>query len=425
MPKQFIKLFDGKSLFQMTVERNSKVCGDFLMVAGREQYFMAMDQLDELSSFETFRARFLLEPTGRNTAPAIAMACMSLEKDEIVLVTPSDHLIKDEVAYAEVLNQAQSFAQKDQLVTFGITPDFAETGFGYIEADGYEVKAFHEKPDSVRAEAYIKAGNYYWNSGMFCFKAGVFLKELQRYAPDIFEASWNAYDQAAKSDMIRIGHEAMIRIPSESVDYAVMEHSKNVAVIPSNIGWSDVGSFDSLAQELPNDTSNNLVISDKQVELIGMDDTIVVDTGDALLIAKKGTSQRVRDVVSRLKKEGSSLTDAHLTGYRPWGSFIILDEVEGYKIKRIEVKSGKRLSLQTHQYRNEHWVVVSGTATVTINDTTFLLHQNESTYIKAGDVHRLSNEANEPLVIIEVQVGSYTGEDDIVRLEDDYNREER
>jgi len=417
MPKQFVKLFNNRSLFELTVERNSKVCDTNFIVSNAEQYFLALDQLENDS-------KFLLEPIGRNTAPAIALACLSLEPEELVLVTPSDHLIKDERAYAQVVEKAKTFASENNLVTFGITPTFAETGFGYIEADHYEVKAFHEKPDILTATKYLQANNYYWNSGMFCFKAGVFLEELQKYSPEIYNASLLAYDNAVKDEMIRIKYEDMIQIPDESIDYAVMEKSDSVKVVPSDIDWSDVGSFDALAEELPNDENNNFIISDKVVELIEIKDSIIVDTGDALLVAKKGSSQKVKEIVQRLKKETSELPNVHLTGHRPWGNYTILEEDEGYKIKRIVVQKGKRLSLQKHYHRNEHWIVLSGSATVTVNERVFIVNPNESTYIKAGDVHRLENQGKLPLVIIEVQVGEYTGEDDIVRLEDDFRRVE-
>ncbi len=420
MPKQFVKLFESKSLFQLTVARNSKVCDSQFIVSNTEQYFLALDQLEELNKENN---RYLLEPVGRNTAPAIALACMALDRDEVVLVTPSDHLIKDEVEYEKVLLRAQEMAKDNFLVTFGITPTFAETGFGYIEAKESRVKAFHEKPDSVTAQRYVDAGNYYWNSGMFCFKAGVFLDELKKYSPEIYEASKNALGNTTDNTMIRIKHDDMLNIPQDSIDYAVMEKSNIVKVIPSDIEWSDVGSFDALAKELPNDENNNLIISNRVVETIDIKDSIIVDTGDALLISKKGSSQKVKDIVQRLKKEKSQLPNIHLTGHRPWGTYTVLEDKDGYKIKHIEVKPHKRLSLQKHKYRNEHWVVVQGSATVTINDDVFKLEQNESTYIKAGDIHRLSNDTDEVLVIIEAQVGSYTGEDDIERLEDDYARD--
>ncbi|MCF6309090.1 MAG: mannose-1-phosphate guanylyltransferase/mannose-6-phosphate isomerase [Sulfurimonas sp.] len=432
MPKQFVKLFNGKSLFQLTVERNSKVCDSQFIVSNSEQYFLALDQMEELSEIlnqvQNDMSKYLLEPVGRNTAPAIALACMALDKDEIVLVTPSDHLIKDETEYAKVLKISKGLANENNLVTFGIVPTFAETGFGYIEAinfnkasKAFDVKAFHEKPDFNTATSYLEAGNYYWNSGMFCFKAGIFLEELQKYSPEIYKSSLKAFQQArhseldSESDITRIKHDDMLKIPEDSIDYAVIEKSNIVKVVPSNINWSDVGSFDALAEELPNDKNNNLIISDRKVETIDIKDCIIVDTGDALLVSKKGSSQKVKEIVTRLKKEKSQLPNIHLTGYRPWGTYTVLEDSDGYKIKRIEVKPGKRFSLQKHKYRNEHWVVVSGCTTVIINDKTFTLKQNESTYIKAGDIHRLSNDTDELLVIIEAQVGSYPGEDDYKR----------
>ena len=315
-------------------------------------------------------------------------------------------------------------AEDNTLVTFGITPTFAETGFGYIEADEQNVLGFHEKPDEATAEKYLKAGNYYWNSGIFCFKAGVFLDELKALSPEIHDASLKAYERADKYSMVYIAKDDMLAIPKDSIDYAVMEKSNIVKVVPSDIEWSDMGSFDALAGELPNDENNNLILSDKPVELIGIKDTVIVDTGDVLLVAKKGKTQEVKNIVQRLKKEGSQLPIVHLTGYRPWGSYTILEEGNGYKIKRIVVEQGKRLSLQKHYHRSEHWVVLSGSATVTVNDKVFSVNPNESTYIKAGDIHRLENKGKLPLVIIETQVGEYTGEDDIIRLEDDYKRTE-
>jgi len=420
MPKQFVKIFDNTSLFQKTVQRNATVCDRTLVVTNTEHYFLATDQLEEMGlRTETC----LLEPVGRNTAPAIALACFALDGEEQVLVTPSDHLVKNEAAYADAVEAAKVFAMQDMLVTFGIVPEYAETGYGYIEAEGNDVVSFREKPDATSAQAYIDTGNYYWNSGMFCFKAGVYLEALQRYAPNIYEASKRAFEGAKVDEMIRIVPEDMAAIPSESIDYAVMERANNVKVVPVEMGWSDMGSFDALAKEIPNDTANNMVLSAKETALIDVENLIVVDTPDALLIAQKGSSQKVKEVVERLKKEGSTLPDIHMTGYRPWGSYTILDEDNGYKIKRIEVKPGKRLSLQKHYHRNEHWVVLSGSATVTVGEREFVVNPNESTYIKAGEVHRLENRGKLPLIIIEVQVGEYTGEDDIVRIEDDYARE--
>jgi mannose-1-phosphate guanylyltransferase len=434
MPKQFVKLFEEKSLFQLTVERNAKVCDGQFIVSNAEQYFLALDQLEELKKTNN---QYLLEPVGRNTAPAIALACMALDAEDFVLVTPSDHLIKDEKAYAEVLARAKILAKENYLVTFGITPSFAETGFGYIESDGENVQAFHEKPDFNTATAYLNAGNYYWNSGMFCFKAGVFLEELQKHSPEIYTACKTALENASTAEMIRIKHEDMINIPDNSIDYAVMEKSTKVKVVPSDIAWSDVGSFDALYEELSQDSNgntdndkhisidskNNLILGNtKTIATIDVEDLIIVDSGDALLISKKGSSQKVKQVVKKLKESNSPLPNIHLTAHRPWGTYTVLEDTPGYKIKRIVVKPGKRLSLQKHFHRNEHWIVVSGTATVTVGETTKIVRPNESTYIKMGEVHRLANEGKIPVVLIEAQVGEYTGEDDIIRLEDDFKR---
>ena len=448
MPKQFVKLFDNKSLFQLTIERNHRLCDKQYIVSNTEQYFLALDQLEEM---QLKRNHFLLEPVGRNTAPAIALACLDMSPDEIVLVSPSDHLIKNRDAYNKVVDKARLLAANDYLVTFGITPEYAETGYGYIEASGADVKAFHEKPDIQTAQSYVDAGNYYWNSGMFCFKAGIFLEELKNYSPDIYDASLIAYNQAKDSvinsttsydDMIRITHKDMVNIPEDSIDYAVMEKSQKVKVVESNIEWSDMGSFDALYEELAidehgnrslstanlsvehisNNSHNNLIISDKLVTTIDVDDLIIVDTADALLISKKGSGQKIKDAVKVLKSRDSELPNIHLTAHRPWGTYTVLEDTPGYKIKRIEVKPGKRLSLQKHFHRNEHWIVVSGTATVTVGDTVKLVRPNESTYITMGEVHRLENQGKIPVVLIEAQVGEYTGEDDIVRLEDDFQR---
>ncbi len=432
MPKQFVKLFDGKSLFQLTAERNLKFCKDLYIVSNTEHYFLAVDQLDKGS-------KFLLEPVGRNTAPAIALACMDIDPNEIVLITPSDHLIKDKEAYRDALLKAKELAEEESLVTFGISPSYPEVGFGYIEAESENVKSFKEKPDLKTAKEYIKKGNYYWNSGMFCFKAGVFLKELQKYSVDIYERSKEAYEslQEITNNQKRVTYELMSAIPSDSIDYAVMEKSDRVKVVPSDIDWSDLGSFDALYDELLKDengntkndkhisidSKNNLIVThNKQIATIDIEDLIVIDTPDALLISKRGSSQKVKEVVNKLKESRSELTNIHTLAHRPWGTYEVLLSDDSYKIKRIIVKPGKRLSLQKHFHRNEHWIVVSGTATVTVGDEIKLIRPNESTYIKMGEVHRLENQGKIPVVLIEAQVGEYTGEDDIVRIEDDFKR---
>ena len=429
MPKQFVKLFKNESLFQLTIKRNMQICNDFLIVSNQEQYFLAIDELENIN--KNLNISYLLEPIARNTAAAIALSCFCLPENEIVLVTPSDHLIKNELEYKNVVQKALTLANDEKLVTFGIKPTFAETGFGYIKSEkNSHVKSFKEKPDLKTAQEYIKNENFFWNSGMFCFKVKTFLDELKKHSPEIFNASLIAYKNAKteeKTDeykrLIRIKQEYMSKIPSNSIDYALMEKSDNVYVVPSDISWSDVGSFDALLNEFGDNKDGNFVMSKKEVALIDVKDLIVVDTSDALLISKKGSSQKVKEVVQNLKdNKKEDLTSLHIKTHRPWGTYQILEQNDGYKIKKIVVKPKKRLSLQKHFHRNEHWIVVSGSAKVQVENREFLLCENESTYIKAGQIHRLENPGKIPLVIIEAQVGSYTGEDDIVRIEDDFKR---
>ncbi|AZR81699.1 mannose-1-phosphate guanylyltransferase/mannose-6-phosphate isomerase [Thiomicrospira sp. S5] len=440
LPKQFVRLFDNESLFQQTVKRNVTVCSHSLIVSNVDQYFLAVDQYQQVSEHA---AQFLLESVGRNTAPAIALACMLLDEDDVVLVTTSDHLVKDQAAYEKAVFQAKELAEAGNLVTFGIQPTYAETGFGYIEASGHDVLSFKEKPDVETAQSYIEQGNYYWNSGMFCFKAGVLLKELEKYSSEMLEACRVALPKQQDCSEIRIDHEAMQAIPEDSIDYAVMEKSDKVKVVPCDMGWSDLGSYDALYDELKTaeldnavlkrladmpepvcvNSKNNLIVSrNRQIALVDVDDLLVVDTSDAILISKKGSSQKVKQVVTEIKKSQPELAEVHRLAHRPWGTYEVLVDSDQYKVKRIVVKPGQRLSLQKHFHRNEHWVVVSGTATVTVDDDTFLVRPNESTYIQMGQVHRLENCGKIDLVMVEVQVGEYTGEDDIVRIDDIYGR---
>lgn len=422
MPKQFVKLLGERSLFQETLKRNRDLGDSLMVVTNEEQYFLAQDEADEI--FMGIDS-FLLEGVAKNTAPAIALSAMALEPEEVMLVVPSDHLIPEVSAYHRSVNGALRLAMKDHLVTFGIQPSSPETGYGYIQAKGEEVVAFHEKPNLERAKEYAKSGRHFWNSGMFCFKARVFLEELQAYAPDIFEGAKRAFEASKSSGaMRRIPRGVMEKIREESIDYAVMEKSQRTRMVQADFAWNDVGSFDALAEELGSDEQGNFVFASKEVALLDVQDLIVVDTSDALLIAQKGSSQKVKEVVSRLKKENPELIHIHKTAHRPWGSYTVLESAQGYKIKKIVVKPQSRLSLQKHHHRNEHWIVVSGTATVTVGERSFLVHPNESTYIKMGEVHRLENQGKIPLVLIEAQVGEYLGEDDIIRLEDDYQRSE-
>ncbi|HXH73817.1 MAG TPA: mannose-1-phosphate guanylyltransferase/mannose-6-phosphate isomerase [Bacteriovoracaceae bacterium] len=434
-PKQFVKLFGKESLFQKTLSRNTSLASSFSVVINQEQYFMGLDQMAELKIIDN--PQFILEPIGRNTAPAIAIAAMASKPDEVLLIVPSDHLIEKQDAYEAAVKQAMELAGNGQLVTFGIKPDYAETGYGYIEADGHAVKSFKEKPTNEKAREYVAAGNYYWNSGMFCFKASVYLEELKKHAPDIYEQCLKTFKSAKVDSVIRLVEEDMKAVRSESIDYAVMERSDKVKVIPSDIGWSDLGSFDALYGALPKDafgntlaenvinlgSKNNLIISNKRlVSTIDVEDLIIVDTQDAVVIAKKGSTQKVKELVAEVTKRNPEMAKVHMTAHRPWGNYTILEENEGYKVKQITVLPGAKLSLQYHHHRSEHWIVVKGIATVTVNDKTFDLKQNESTYIPKEATHRLFNQTKDDLVLIEAQVGSYLGEDDIVRLQDDYKR---
>jgi len=434
LPKQFVKIFNQQSLFQKTLERNSSSTR-FSIVINQDQYFMGYDQLEEKNLLS--QAEFILEPVGRNTAPAIALAAFHSSPEEILLVVPSDHLIQDTASYEKAVKRAHELAVEGKLVTFGIRPTYAETGFGYLETQGEKVLSFKEKPAKDIAEEYVKKGNYYWNSGMFCFKASVFLNELKKYAPDIYEASLTAYEQAKKSEIVRVGLDEMKAIRSDSIDYAVMEKSQLVAHVATDMGWSDLGSFDALYENLDKDaqgntqsdlaihigSKNNLIVSsDRLISTIDVENLMIVDTKDALLIAQKGSTQKVKDLVGLVKKKNDDLTQIHTTAHRPWGTYTILDEREGYKVKRITVRPKAKLSLQYHHHRSEHWTVVSGEAEVTINDKVFRLKENESTYIPKEATHRLFNPIDKELILIEAQVGSYLGEDDIVRLQDDYQR---
>jgi len=441
MPKQFLKLFDNKSLFQKTIERNSKICNSCMVISNINQYFIALDDLEELNAkFNIENTKFLLEEIGKNTAPAIAFAALESDEEEILFVTPSDHLIKNEEEYKKAINKAKELSNKGYLVTFGINPTQPYTGYGYIEANGEDVIKFHEKPDLETAEKYLKNNSklktqnstlFFWNSGMFMFKAGVYLEELKKHSTNIYEEVLKSYEkrQVISNNQIRL--KDMKNIPDISIDYAVMEKSEKIKVVPRDFEWNDVGSFDSLVEEIKSkeaieiDSKNNFYHSDdnkKVIASIGIEDLIVIDTKDALLITKKGESQKVKDIVQQLKTTYYPLLTTHSTVHRPWGTYENLIDENGYKIKRIVVKPGKRLSLQKHFHRNEHWIVVSGTATVTVGDKTYYVRPNESTYIKMGEVHRLSNPGKIPVVLIEAQVGEYTGEDDIVRIEDDYKR---
>ncbi len=444
-PKQFVKLINNQSLFQETVRRNSSLSHKYCIVTNRDHYFIAESQMDEIGVQEN--SFFVLESAARNTAPAIALACFNYDPGEIIFVTPSDHLIIDTESYYKRVKSALKQAENGSLVTFGIKPEYPETGYGYIEAGEtagdmiFNVNSFREKPDFLTAQKYIKDGTYYWNSGMFLFKAGVFLDELKKYSPEIFEKSLAAHKNSeVENKAQKIPYDCMMQIKSDSIDYAVMEKSDNVYVVASELGWTDLGSYDAIYDIIEKDENgnskdknlitvkscNNLVIADnRKIALVGVDDLVVVDTDDALLVSKKGYSQDVKEVVDILQKGDDpekEMTVLHTTVHRPWGTYTILDNAKEYKVKEITVKPGKRLSLQKHTYRSEYWVVVKGEAVIQVGDVEYIKKAGESVYIPAGEKHRLTNKSSEPVSIIETQTGSYFGEDDIIRLEDDYKR---
>lgn len=446
-PKQFLALMGDHSLYQETVLRASKLPGAQrpITVCADDHRFMVGEQLQAIGIAS---GGILLEPAARSTAPAIALAALhALSRDPgaTLLVMPADHLIEDEAAFRHAVASATGLAGQDWLVTFGITPEYAETGYGYIlRGDslgngGYRVERFVEKPDRSTAERYVAEGTYAWNSGMFLFRAERYLDELSRHAPRILEAARQAM-AASKSDLdfIRVDRDAFAASPSDSIDYAVMEKTDRAAVVPVSCGWSDIGSWSSLWSVAERDDDGNRYEGDviavdtrdslvraserRMIATIGVEDLVIVDTADATLVARKDRVQDVKAVVDRLKQAGRQEHLFHRKVYRPWGSYDSIGVGERFQVKRIVVKPGAALSLQKHAHRAEHWVVVSGVAEVTCDDRVFDLHENESTYIPLGSVHRLRNRGTEPVELIEVQSGSYLGEDDIVRLEDVYGR---
>jgi len=462
-PKQFLKIGDEKSLFQKTVERILLAVNpeDLIIITNKDYQFHIKNQLSELfstlshqqSNYFNQQFKLILEPVRRNTAPAIALSAkFALEKlnvaeDEVLFISPSDHIILPAEKFAQYVKKAEEIAKKGYIVTFGIKPTKPETGYGYIESDGVslydnlnvsKVRQFHEKPDLETAKKYLSKGNYYWNSGMFAFTVKTIFEELKKCAPEIYEKVENKSFEEILKDF-----ESM---PDISIDYAVMEKTERAVVLPLDIVWSDVGSWDAFYEVMEKDingnvkvgkvididTKDSLILGNKRVvSTIGVEDLMVVETDDVLLIAKKGEGQKVRELVKRLdeNKELKHLTNFHTTVYRPWGSFTELERGDRYKIKRITVNPGEALSLQLHYHRSEHWIVVKGTAKVLLEDEKgelreFFIHENESIFVPKTRKHRLINPGKIPLEIIEVQVGEYVEEDDIVRFEDKYSREE-
>jgi mannose-1-phosphate guanylyltransferase len=435
-PKQFIKLLNNKSLFQNTLERNFGLVDSVEIITNKEQFFLVIDQVTELN--KEIRKIFI-EPIGKNTAPAIALSAILSDENDLLLITPSDHLIAGN--YEEAIAKAKKLAEEGYIVIFGIKPTKPEVGYGYIEAKGNDVIKFYEKPSIEKAEEYINKG-YLWNSGIFMFKTGTFLNELKSLSYEVYKKSFDSVNNSlrredADLEVIEIKQEDMEQVPNISFDYAILEKSQKIKVIEVDFKWSDLGSFDSLFENYNKDKSNslkivdklieinaknNFILSDKLVSLIDIEDLIIIDTSDALLVAKRGSSQKVKDIVKELKKLDLKHYREHNLVHRPWGHYEVLLESKNYKIKKIFIKPHKKLSLQKHKYRNEHWVVIKGKAFVRIGPDEFELKENESAYVKKGQLHRLENKTNKPLLIIEVQMGSYLGEDDIIRLADDFNR---
>jgi len=453
-PKPFIRLADNQSFLQKSFHRGAilQEVTEVLTVTNRELLFKTKDEYREINH-PPVKTSFLLEPFGRNTAAAVAMAALYVSKQHgelaTLLILTADHLIDDQQAFQTAVTHATNLAQTGKIVTFGILPQTPETGFGYIEANqakaltggAFEVARFVEKPDLATAKNYVDSGKFYWNSGMFCFTAKTLLNEMQMHAPTILDAAKTCFEASLQTcsdqTQIELAAHLFAQVPSDSIDYTVMEKSNNVVVIPCDMGWRDIGAWDAMSeltepdqqgnrivgQAILNHTSNSFVQSGQRlVALAGLDNVIVVDTPDALLVANKHQVQHVKDIYNTLKQTGHEAYKLHQTVYRPWGSYTTLEAGERFKIKRIIVKPGQRLSLQMHHHRSEHWVVVSGMAKVTNGDEVFFVAPNESTFIPAGTQHRLENPGVLDLVMIEVQSGDYVGEDDIVRYDDKYGR---
>lgn len=444
-PKQFLPLVGENTLLQDTWLRLAGLAQlPPIAVANEEHRFLLAEQLRQIGSPAP---TILLEPVGRNTAPAIATAALQSMRDggdPLLLVLPSDHAIADAQGFRTAIRHAMPAAQRGALLTFGIVPSGPETGFGYIQAgsnahddDVRQVVRFVEKPDAVTAQGYLDVGGYYWNSGMFLFRASRILEELQKFRPDIVQSARDALLQASRDgDFVRLDRDSFEACASESIDYAVMERTDSAMMLPVDIGWNDVGSWSALWQVSPRDvhgnahqgevisvdSRNSFAYARRLVALVGVDDLVVVETDDAVLVAHKGQVQQVKEVVAKLRHAQRSQAVLHREVHRPWGSYDSIDAGEGFQVKRIKVKPGAKLSLQSHQHRAEHWIVVRGIARVTRNEEVFDLQPNQSTYIPIGARHRLENPGQEILELIEVQSGQYLGEDDIVRYDDVYGR---
>ena len=443
-PKQFINLVNDTTLFQDTINRLPNEINDPLVVCNEEHRFIVAEQLRQIDSGNK---GIVLEPVGKNTAPAIAIAAMNLlteNEDPILLVLSADHLIINNNKFHKTIQLAKTIAEQGKMVTLGVKPTKAEIGYGYIEVTNkednefYNIVSFTEKPNLKNATKYFESGSYYWNSGIFIFKASLYLNELKKYAPEIYSACKKSYSKVQKDlDFIRVNNEEFSKCPNVSIDYAVMEKTKTGVVVPFDGGWSDIGSWESLWDSKSKDNHNNVCEGDvilnkvnnsyvhssnRLVSVHDVSNIIIIDTPDALLVSNKQSSQDIKSIVQKLKSDNRSESTIHRKVYRPWGYFDSIDSGPGFKVKRIFVNPLSKLSLQKHQHRSEHWVVIKGIALITCGENKFKLKENQSTYIPRGEIHRLENYGNKTLEIIEIQTGEYFGEDDIIRLEDDYKR---
>lgn len=445
-PKQFLNLSNERSLFQDTILRLPKFLDDPLIICNEDQRFLAAEQLREI---QVSPNSIILEPVGKNTAPAITLAALKLQtekEDPLLLVLSADHTIKDLKAFHQAIKYAESLAKNNNLVTFGATPNRIEPGYGYIEIEkkmfnnSHRIKSFKEKPSKEDSRFFLNSGNYLWNSGMFMFKASTYLEEMQMHDPLILEVCKKSMNEELKDiDFIRLNNSEFIKSPNISIDHAIMEKTKKGVVVPIDIGWSDIGTWEALLleKEKDKDLNGNIIDGDVIIDNVensyiygnnrlitasNISNLIIVDTEDALLVANRENSQNVQNLVAKLKNNNRSETKNHKKVFRPWGYYDLIASDIGYQVKRIVVNPRAKLSLQKHRHRSEHWVVLKGEARITLNEKVFNLTHDQSTFIPKGKIHRIENIKDIPLEIIEIQTGNYLGEDDIIRLEDDYQR---
>ncbi len=439
-PKQFLNLYGDETMLQATFNRLTDLnIESSITICNNDHRFFVAEQLREIN----LETKIILEPTGKNTAPAIALSAFCSDDDPLLLVLSADHLIKYKENFTQAVNRAIPIAEDGKLVVFGVAPDNPNTGYGYIKKgtnykEGFEVQSFKEKPKLTKAKEYLSSKEYFWNSGMFLIKASIYLEELKKYEPDIYEicksATKNPIDDL---DFTRIDEKIFSKCPSNSIDFAVMEKTSEAVMVEMDAGWNDIGSWSSIWDVSDKDSNSNAILGDvimhdvsnsyiradnSVVAAVGVDDLIIIVSQEVVLVAKKNKSQDISAIVQKLKSDSRPEWEIHREVHRPWGKFDSIDQGERYQVKRITVKPNAKLSLQKHKYRAEHWIVVSGIAKVTKGDKTFELHENESTYIPLGEIHALENPGETNLELIEVQSGSYLGEDDIVRLEDIYGR---